>query len=167
MGEQGSRCGVLYRRTAHDKWLSGEVYRLSSERRFGLLSHRALGRQQQPFETLASERADGNATVTSCQGPGLWRREQVGLVEHEQAGDVAQPQLLQQPLDDVLLVLDVLVGGVDDVEQQVGIAELLERGAERGDQIRREIRDEADRVRDRSPRPRAGSASGGSSGRGS
>ena len=40
------------------------------------------------------------------------------------------------------------VGGVDDVQEQVGVVQLLERGAEGGDQILRQVADEADGVGD-------------------
>ena len=40
------------------------------------------------------------------------------------------------------------VGGVDDVQQQVGVGQLFERGAEGGDQVLRQVGDEADGVGD-------------------
>ena len=45
------------------------------------------------------------------------------------------------------------VGGVDDVQQQRGLERLVERRAERGDQVVRQLLDEADRVRDQDARP--------------
>ncbi len=40
------------------------------------------------------------------------------------------------------------VSGVDDVQEQVGVLRLLERRAERGEEILRQVADEADRVGD-------------------
>ena len=59
-----------------------------------------------------------------------------------------QPQVAEDALDrrDLLLVRGI--GGVDDVQQQVGLVQLLQRGAERARQVARQIADEPDGVGD-------------------
>jgi hypothetical protein len=53
----------------------------------------------------------------------------------------------QHALDGFDVPLAVGIGGVDDVQQQIGLHHFLERGAERRDQAVRQAIDEADRVR--------------------
>ena len=73
---------------------------------------------------------------------------EIDLVEDEHARDVEQRQLGQE----LLGRLDVLglgrVGGVDDVQQEIGVGRLLEGGAEGGEQVLRQIADEPDGVGD-------------------
>ena len=57
-------------------------------------------------------------------------------------------ELVDEPVDDVGLRLPLGVGEVDHVQQHVGICQLLECGLERLDQMRRQLADEADRVRE-------------------
>ena len=45
------------------------------------------------------------------------------------------------------MILTLRVGAVDDVDEQVCVFQLLKRGAERFDQMVRQLRDKADRVR--------------------
>ena len=45
------------------------------------------------------------------------------------------------------MILTLRVGAVDDVDEQIRIFQLLKRGAERFDQMVRQLRDKADRVR--------------------
>ena len=61
---------------------------------------------------------------------------------------VRQPELFEDGLHRLDLLLGLGARGVDDVEQQVGLPGLLERGLERGDQRVRQVADEADRVRE-------------------
>ena len=59
----------------------------------------------------------------------------VGLVQHEERRLVGQPELLEHLLDGLDLLLGLGARGVDDVQQQVGLAGLFERGLEGGDQM--------------------------------
>ena len=72
----------------------------------------------------------------------------VGLVEHEQPGPLARSDLVEDVVDraqhqDHLVLVH---RGVDDVDDQVGEARLLERRAERVDELVGQLADEADRV---------------------
>ena len=59
---------------------------------------------------------------------------------------IGQAQLVEHLLDGLDLLLGLGAGGVDDVQQQVGLAGLLERRLERGDQRVRQVADEPDGV---------------------
>jgi hypothetical protein len=80
--------------------------------------------------------------------PGLPRRQPVHLVEDQQPLLLVEPEVLQDRVDRLDLLVEPRVGGVDDVQQEVGVAELLERRAERGDEVLRQVADEADGVGD-------------------
>src|SRR2546430_1056206 len=76
--------------------------------------------------------------------------------------DPLSPQLAQEPglharghLHYLHLLLPAGMSGVDDVEQEIRSARLLERGAERSDQMVRQLADEADGVGDAEPVPSA------------
>ena len=56
-------------------------------------------------------------------------------------------ELAQHGVDVALLRLGVFMRDVADVEDDVGLQHLLQRGAERRDQLRRQVGDEADGVR--------------------
>ena len=45
------------------------------------------------------------------------------------------------------MILTLRVGAVDDVDEQIGVFQLLKRSAERFDQMVRQLCDKADRVR--------------------
>ena len=74
--------------------------------------------------------------------------ERVGLVEDQQARPLAGADLLEHVVDRAqhLEHLVLLDGGVDDVEDEVGEARLLERRAERLDELVGQLADEADGV---------------------
>ena len=72
--------------------------------------------------------------------------EQVRLVEDEEHRLLVQPEVHQHLVDDEPLLLPERMAGVHDVEQQIGVTRLLERGAERGDQMVGKLADEPDRV---------------------
>ena len=56
---------------------------------------------------------------------------QVGLVIAAQHGHAGLGQLFDQPVDDLDVCLTVRVGRIDDMQQQVRILQLLQRGLER------------------------------------
>ena len=60
----------------------------------------------------------------------------VGLVQHQDRGMVGQTELLEHALDRLDLLLGLGARRVDHVQQQVGLAGLLERGLERRHQRR-------------------------------
>ncbi len=74
--------------------------------------------------------------------------EQIDLVQHQYPRALAGADLLQRLLDRVLHRLGLTLGrrGVEHVGQQVGAAGLLQRRAERIDQLVRQLADEPDRV---------------------
>ncbi len=74
--------------------------------------------------------------------------QQVGLVEDQEARLLPRPDLLQHLVDRVHVDHPPLfgLGGVDDVDDQVGQRRLLERRLERLDQLVGQLLDEADRV---------------------
>ena len=74
--------------------------------------------------------------------------DRVDLVEDQDARDVGELELLEhlRRSSDVLVLASV--ARVDDVEEQVGVGRLLEGRAEGGEEILRQVADEADRVGD-------------------
>ena len=61
---------------------------------------------------------------------------------------VAGPELVEDGLDGRAVLLEVRVGGVDDLDQDVGPVDLLERRPERVDELVRQLVDEAHGVGD-------------------
>ena len=76
----------------------------------------------------------------------------------------ARPRSLEDPLDRLDVLLAARVRGVDQVEEQVAVVHLFERRAEGGEQVLRQVADEADRVGDDDLAARAASAGGASVG---
>ena len=70
----------------------------------------------------------------------------VGLVQDEDRRMVGQLELVEDLLDGADLLLGLRARRVDHVQEQVGLARLLERGLERGDQRVRQVPDESDGV---------------------
>ena len=70
----------------------------------------------------------------------------IELVEHQQLRHVVGADLVQHALHFGHLLGVVRVGGVDHVQQQVGVDRLLQRGLEGVDQAVRQVADEADGV---------------------
>ena len=89
----------------------------------------------------------------------------VGLVDHQQLGHRVGADLGEHLADRPDLLLRVGVGAVDHVHDQVGVGDLLQRGAERLDDLVRQVPDEADRVGEGVDPPVGGRAPGGWSGR--
>lgn len=88
--------------------------------------------------------------------------DQIHLVEDEKPWNLVELELCEDPLDGRDLVLDLRTGGIDQVEEEVGLFHLFEGRLEGGEQIPRQIADEADGVVDddllfvREPEPAAG-----------
>ena len=70
----------------------------------------------------------------------------VALVVHAQARCALRAELDDQLVDDAGLLLPLGIRQVDDVQQHVGVGQLLERGLEGLDEMRGQLADEADRV---------------------
>ena len=70
----------------------------------------------------------------------------VGLVQHDDLGDLAGVDLGQHGADRGDLPLGIGVGGVDDVEDEVGVGDLLQGRTERLDQLGGQRPDEPDGV---------------------
>lgn len=81
---------------------------------------------------------------------GMWTHleRQVALVVYPQAGNVVRLQLPDQALYNVGLLLPLGVGHVDDVEQQVRVLQLLQRGLEGLHQLVGQLADKAHGVGD-------------------
>jgi hypothetical protein len=76
----------------------------------------------------------------------------IGLVQHQQARALVGAELGQHLAGDLHLRGERRIRGVDHVEQQVAVARLVERRAEAGHEVVRELLDEADRVGDEDAR---------------
>ena len=67
----------------------------------------------------------------------------IALVEHVDAGGLLRPQLHDELLHHRRLLPPQGVGGVDDMEEQVGVAQLLQRGLKGLHQMVGQLADEA------------------------
>src|SRR5256886_5269617 len=85
----------------------------------------------------------------------------VDLVDHQQLGQPVGAHLGQYLADRADLLLRVGVRPVDDVYDQVSLADLLQRGAERLDELVRKVPDEPDGVGERVDPPVAGTGPAG------
>ena len=97
---------------------------------------RRLDRLQQRRRCVAPSRAEiGDHRQVAARRAGSARAllvgQQIDLVHHQDPARLGQPQVRQDRLDRRDLLLVRRIGGVDDVQQQVGLVQLLERGAER------------------------------------
>ena len=70
----------------------------------------------------------------------------VALVEHAQARSLARAELTDKSVHNARLRLPLRIRDVDNVQQHVGIAQLLKRRLEGFDEVRRQLADEADGV---------------------
>ena len=97
---------------------------------------RARGREQR----LRLEAAQHHARVVV---------DEVRLVEDHDLGDVARADVADHVAHRLQLRGRIGVRGIDDVHDDIGVADLLERRAERLDELVRQVADEADRVGER------------------
>src|SRR6266850_4287442 len=74
--------------------------------------------------------------------------EPVGLIQNEEARPPREVERLQRLVDDAHVLVQVGMRHVGNVHEKVGVGELLERRAERGDERRWQLVHEADRVRE-------------------
>ena len=72
--------------------------------------------------------------------------EGVDLVHHRQRRTLIDAEIAQRALDAFDLLQRVRRGAVDDMDQHVGLLQLLQRRPERGHELGRQLLDEADRV---------------------
>jgi hypothetical protein len=73
------------------------------------------------------------------------------LTQTEEDRALVEPEVSEYLIDDLHLLLPARVSGVDDVQEEIGLDRLLERRAERGDEMVRQLADESDRVRQQRP----------------
>ena len=107
----------------------------------------ALDQRQHVGDALAGLRADHDRVRLLAQQPGEHERiGGVGLVDDDELGDLAGADLGEDLADRGELALGVGVRAVDDVQDQVGVGDLLQRRAERLDQLVRQVPDEPDGV---------------------
>ena len=96
--------------------------------------------------------AGGRRHADGAVGPGveagaLVVGDAIDLVVDAQPRHLVRLDLGEHALDRFDVPLAIGIGGVDDVQQQIGLHDFLERGAEGRDQAVRQAIDEADRVR--------------------
>ena len=130
----------------------------ASSARSSSASRTACSRSVEP---LALRGADGDAVAVVGPEDVEERAvgDAVGLVQDEDRRVVGQPELFEDRLDGRDLHLGLGAGGVDDVQEQVGLAGLLERRLERGDQRVRQVADEPDGVGEQDVAAARGTAS--------
>ena len=79
----------------------------------------------EPVDAVAPHRGDEQRLgIPALQGGELLRREQVALVEDDKHGNRFGADLTEDLVDRVHLLFAVLVGRVDDLEEQVRAADL-------------------------------------------
>ncbi len=83
----------------------------------------------------------------------------VNLVEHQQRVLRLNTQFFEHAVDHADLVERRRIAGIGHVQQQVGLARLFERGLEAGDQMVRQVANEAQRCRSTAPAPSREAAS--------
>ena len=110
-----------------------------------LVAQRVTDSLAQRVQPLAGDGADERARRAVGRGARIGR-EQVDLVVDGDPRLGAGPQLVEHRLHGHLLGHEVGIGGIDDLEQQIGAHHLLERGAEGVDEVVRQLVDEADRI---------------------
>ncbi len=74
--------------------------------------------------------------------------EPVDFVEHDQPINRVESELSQKFLRRADVIVVHGIARVDDVQDQIGVRDLLEGGAERREEVLGQIADEADGVRD-------------------
>ena len=96
----------------------------------------------------APVRADTHTAPGSARRSGqhVVLGQRVDLVDDDELGHRERVDLAEHDPHGVDLAQRVGVGAVDDVQQQVGGGDLLQRRAERVDQLVRQVPDEADGV---------------------
>src|SRR5690606_23636323 len=112
------------------------------------LDERAFYPLVEPRERGAVERGDGHGVVLERELSGARRRQQIAFVEDEEPGHVPEGERLDELVGRLEVDLERGIGGVDHLEEEVGVRRLLERRAERGEELLREIADEPDGVRE-------------------
>ena len=106
------------------------------------------------IKALARDGRDGHHVFAPqsflVQAAALFIGKQVDLVpclDPRRSAFFRQPQRCKHVIDVLTLCLMVWMCEITDVDDQVGRSHFLERRPERRDQLGRQIRDEADRVR--------------------
>ena len=86
-----------------------------------------------------------------------WRP--IDLIVHPKSRNLGSADVLEDTLDLAPAVLVMRIAGIDDVQQQGRLARLGQRGAERGDELVRQVADETDGIDEQAPRRRRRAAS--------
>ena len=79
--------------------------------------------------------------------------QSIDLIEDQQRRFAIAAQLLEHAVDGGDLLLGLGIAGIDDVQQEPGLTGFLQGRLERGDEMVRQIADEADRVAQQHPAP--------------
>jgi hypothetical protein len=86
--------------------------------------------------TLPRHAGDERGVREPCrEAIALVHIEQVGLVERQDLGDPARPDVVEDRVHRLDLPLHIRARRVRDVQDQVGARDLLQRGTERLDQV--------------------------------
>src|SRR5262249_46473296 len=93
-------------------------------------------------------RRNWNRVVDAAPILHLFRLNQIHFVEDQQSRYRIELQFAQNAIDRSDLVFELQTGSVNQMDQQVGLLHLFQGGFERGEQIFREVADEADGVVD-------------------
>jgi len=107
-----------------------------------------LGGFDEPGQPAPPRGADGDPSITLLEDRGLGLGHEIRLVEHQTSGGGIELEVPQETLDGALLLLEPLVGSVDDVQEQVRIPELLQGGPKGRDQVPGQVGDETHGVGD-------------------
>jgi hypothetical protein len=92
-------------------------------------------------EALARSGGDPETAVAGFQG-----RDGVALVEHRDDPGPVDLEIVEHPLGNLLLLAPARMAAIDDVEDEVGVGDLPQGAAEGGDEVVRQLADEADGI---------------------
>lgn len=104
----------------------------------------------QEVETLAGFGGNTDGVGGHCldDGEDAVLVEHVDFVQEGELGFIFASQFVEDGTNGLVLEIGYGAGGIDDVQEEVGVNDFFEGGAERGDKMVREVADEPDGVAD-------------------
>src|SRR5712692_821892 len=124
-----------------------ELRLLAGGQHLAVLPENLLAAREQLGKSLPRQRRDGHAAGGMRQRPRLLGRA-VELVEDQEPRRGGEVQRGEHALHRLRLLLVLRIARVDDVEEKIGLLQLLQRGAESSHQIARQVADEPHGVGD-------------------